>query len=201
MRWLFTNWMGIRWCVSDHYRGPLAHYVTCSGAQWWCYTSNTNVQGKGLLALPQGLVGAKCCHKADDSDTTGTDFVNHSSWHPQWHSCPLSDVEKEHDFFSCVWCLHYRQSCTALWYGEMYCMPAGMSNRNEVMPEVVPPLGGESIPTPWVEASQWNCWKLCKAFYRLKQKGSSSSPCCGTKSTVITLLSAVGKLWQRDGLR
>lgn len=30
---------------------------------------------------------------------------------------------------------------------------------------------------------------------------SSSLLCCGTKSTVITLLSAVGKLWQRDGLR
>ncbi|KAF2983333.1 hypothetical protein EK904_000847 [Melospiza melodia maxima] len=34
----------------------------------------------------------------------------------------------------------------------------------------------------------------------LKPRGSCSSPCYGTESTAITHLSAVGKLWQRDGV-
>lgn len=88
---------------------------------------------KGLPALPQVLVGTKCCHKEDDSETTGTDFLNHSSWRlqcrPQWQSCPLPDVKKEHDFFSYVRYPLCGQRCAALWYSGMYCMSAIMSNR------------------------------------------------------------------------
>lgn len=78
------------------------------------------------------------------------------------------------------------------------------------MPEVVPPLGEESIPPPWVRASTGGftakLLKTPRGVLQTQTEGKQLPSLLWDRErtvitlTVITLLSAVGKLWQRDGL-